>query len=159
MVARNFLEIDNNILFPRIDFAGEKSQITGMEFPLLNYICYIIAKIFGYRHWYGRLVNLVVSSFGLWFFYKLLFKYFIKQVAFYSTFILNASIWFQFSRKIIPDTFAMSMIIAGIYFGNNYLENKKHELINLFFYLVLFVLGVLAKLPSGYLLIVFAFFI
>jgi 4-amino-4-deoxy-L-arabinose transferase-like glycosyltransferase len=158
MVSRNFLEIDNNIFFPRIDIAGEKSGITGMEFPLLNYICYIISKIFGYQHWYGRLVNLIVSSFGLWFFYKLIIKYFTKQVAFYSTIILTVSIWFQFSRKIMPDTFAMSMIIACIYFGTNYLENKKKDRINLFFYFLLLLFGLLAKLPSGYLLIVFCFF-
>ena len=38
MVARNFLEVDSNILYPRINIAGEKSGITGMEFPLLNYL-------------------------------------------------------------------------------------------------------------------------
>ena len=34
MVARNFVEVDNNILYPRIDIAGEKTGITGMEFPI-----------------------------------------------------------------------------------------------------------------------------
>ncbi len=41
MVARNFLEIDANILYPRVDMAGDKSGITGTEFPLLNYIIYL----------------------------------------------------------------------------------------------------------------------
>lgn len=45
MVSRNFLEIDNNILYPRIDIAGEKTGITGMEFPLLNYTIYIVSKV------------------------------------------------------------------------------------------------------------------
>lgn len=160
MVSRNFLEIESNIFFPRIDIAGEKTGITGMEFPLLNYLIYILSKLFGYQHWYGRLINLVISSFGLWFFYKLLKKYFSEQVSFYSTIILTASIWFQFSRKIMPDTFAMSMIIACIYYGSNYLENKLHN--NDFIYLVsyfsLLILGVLSKLPTGYLLVLFAIF-
>lgn len=159
MVARNFLEVDNNIFFPRIDFAGEKSGITGMEFPLLNYLIYIISEIFGYQHWYGRLINLIVSSIGIWYFYRLTRKYFAENIAFYSSIILIVSIWFQFSRKIMPDTFAMSLIIACIYYGANYLEGKtkKGSVKNLLAYFVLMVLGVLSKLPSGYLLVVFCF--
>ncbi len=68
MPARNFLEVDANIFYPRIDIAGEKTGITGMEFPLLNYIIFLQAKIFGYAHWYGRLINLIVSSVRLFIF-------------------------------------------------------------------------------------------
>lgn len=160
MVSRNFLETDNNIFYPRIDIAGEKTGITGMEFPLLNYLHYLSSVLFGYQHWYGRLINLIFSSFGLWFFYKLLRKYFTEQHAFYSTIILAVSIWFQFSRKIMPDTFSMSMIIACIYYGSNYLESKLQEkqYLYLISYFLLLLLGTLTKLPSGYLLIVFAIY-
>lgn len=161
MVSRNFLEVDNNIFYPRIDIAGEKSGITGMEFPLLNYIIYIIAKIFGYQHWYGRLINLLISSIGLFYFYKLTIKYFTEQVAFSSTIVLAVSIWFQFSRKVMPDTFSMSLIIACIYYGSNYLENtlSKNNFLYLICYGVLMSLGVLSKLPSGFLLVVFVLFL
>jgi len=161
MVSRNFLEVDNNILYPRIDIAGEKTGITGMEFPLLNYSIYIVAKVFGYQHWYGRLINLFFSSFGLWFFYKLTRKYFTEQVAFYSTIILSVSIWFQFSRKIMPDTFSTSLIIASIYYGSNYLDItlRKYSLLHLTIYVLLMSLGVLSKLPSGFLLVIFAIFL
>ena len=159
MVARNFLEVDNNIFYPRVDFAGDKTGITGMEFPLLNYMIYGTAEIFGYQHWYGRLINLIASSFGLWFFYRLVSLFFKESVSFYATLVLSVSIWFQFSRKIMPDTFAMSLIIAGIYFGFKFLKSQNPKSIwkeaLAFFLLVL--LGVLAKLPSGYLLIVFVF--
>ncbi|MGI6478086.1 MAG: ArnT family glycosyltransferase [Salinivirgaceae bacterium] len=160
MVSRNFLEIDNNILYPRIDIAGEKTGITGMEFPLLNYTIYIVSKVFGYQHWFGRLINLLISSFGLWFFYRLIRKYFTEQVAFFSTIILAVSIWFQFSRKIMPDTFSMSMIIASIYFGSNYLDStiRKYSLMQLTIYTILMSLGILSKLPSGFLLVVFLIF-
>jgi 4-amino-4-deoxy-L-arabinose transferase-like glycosyltransferase len=159
MVARNFLEVDNNIFYPRVDFAGDKTGITGMEFPLLNYMIYGTAEIFGYQHWYGRLINLIASSFGLWFFYRLVSLFFKESVSFYATLVLSVSIWFQFSRKIMPDTFAMSLIIAGIYYGFKFLKSqnplvvKKEALL----YFLLILLGVLAKLPSGYLLIVFVF--
>lgn len=161
MVSRNYLEVDNNLFLPRVDIAGEKTGITGMEFPILNYSIYLAAELFGYQHWYGRLINLLISSLGLWFFFKLIRKYFTKQVAFNATIILAVSIWFQFSRKIMPDTFSMSLIIAAIYYGTNYLDNanRKNSLLYLIGYAILMLIGLLSKLPSGYLLIVFGFFI
>jgi hypothetical protein len=160
MVSRNYLEVDNTIFYPRIDIAGEKSGITGMEFPILNYVIYVVAEVFGYQHWYGRLINLLISSIGLLFFYKLTRKYFDEKIAFYSTIVLAVSIWFPFSRKIMPDTFSMSLIMMSIYFGSNYLDStfRKCHLINLLSYFLFLLLGVLSKLPSGYLLIVFGIF-
>jgi 4-amino-4-deoxy-L-arabinose transferase-like glycosyltransferase len=134
MVSRNFFETDNSIFFPRVDFAGEKTGITGMEFPLLNYMIYLLAKLFGYDHWYGRLINLIVSSFGLWFFFKLTQKYFNNKIAFYSTLVLAVSIWFQYSRKIMPDTFSMSFLTASLYYGSNYLDNMRSSIWNLILY-------------------------
>lgn len=161
MVARNFIEIDNNIFYPRIDIAGEKTGITGMEFPFLNYLIYLISLIFGFEHWYGRLINLIFSSFGLYFFYRLLKKYFTQETSFYATIILCVSIWFQFSRKIMPDTFSMSFMIAAFYFGSNYLdnENRKQNVFNLLIYSLLLCLGALTKLSSAYILPNFALFI
>ena len=161
MVARNFLEVDNNILYPRLDVAGAKTGITGMEFPLLNYLTYLFSEMFGYQHWYGRLINLIVSSIGLWYFFILVRKYFNPKTAFNATLILLFSIWFSYSRKIMPDTFSMSFILASIYYGSNYLDNKspKNSFYNLLLYIFLSTLGMLSKLPSAYLLALFILFI
>jgi len=157
MVARNFLEIDNNIFFPRIDIAGNKTGITGMEFPILNYLIYLLSEIFGYQHWYGRLINLVFSSIGLFYFFKLIKKYFTQSIAFNSTYILLFSLWFAYSRKIMPDTFSVSFIIISLYYGSNYLfsKTKFNSAKNLLIYGLFASLGMLSKLPSGYLLILF----
>jgi 4-amino-4-deoxy-L-arabinose transferase-like glycosyltransferase len=165
MVARNFFEVDNNILYPRIDVLGtdsgsSKTGITGMEFPIFNYLIYLSSELFGYQHWYGRLINLIFSTLGLWFFYQLIIKYFDRKVAFNATIILAVSVWFQFSRKIMPDTFAMSFILASLYYGTSYLENrhKRSNIVDLLAYSSLMLLGALSKLPSGYLFIVFLLF-
>lgn len=152
MVARNFIEVDANPFYPRIDFAGEKTGITGMEFPLLNYLIYLASAMFGYEHWYGRLINLIFSSVGLWFFYLLVRKYFLHPIAFNATLILAVSVWFSYSRKIMPDTFSMSLVLMGLYVGTNYLEATKNNWIQLLSYMLLLALGVLSKLPSGCLL-------
>ncbi len=161
MAARNFYEVDNNILYPRVDFAGEKTGITGMEFPFFNYLIYIFSYLFGYEHWYGRLINLIVSSFGIFYFCKLIKKYFKEQIAFNAAIILLSSIWFSYSRKIMPDTFAMSFLIASIYYGSNYFDEikKSKKYLNLFLYFLLTALASLSKISTAYLSIIFVFFV
>lgn len=159
MVTRNFYEGSANILYPRIDFAGEKTGITGMEFPILNYIDYWISELFGYQHWYGRLINLIVSSFGIWFFFRILKRYFTTETALHASLILLASIWFAYSRKIMPDTFATSLVIIGFYYAACYFEEQKRRWLNLSLFAVFTLLGVLAKLPTGFLLVLYVFFI
>ena len=160
MVARNFLEVDNNIFFPRIDIAGNKTGITGMEFPLFNYLIYLMSLVFGYAHWYGRLINLIVSSVGIFFFYKLVIKYFDPKIAFYAAWIVLFSIWFAYSRKIMPDTFSMSLIFIGMYYSSNYLDSPSNGFRwkNLILYTIFITLGILTKLPAGYLPAIFLLF-
>ena len=74
MVARNFYEGDDNIMYPRVDEAGAGTGIIGMEFPLLYHLHYRMASVFGYTHWYGRLINLIISSLGLWYFSRVLLR-------------------------------------------------------------------------------------
>jgi 4-amino-4-deoxy-L-arabinose transferase-like glycosyltransferase len=155
MVARNFLETDAAILYPRIDIAGEKTGITGMEFPILNYLIFLVSKLFGYAHWYGRLINLFVSTLGIFYFYKLIAKHFNQKLAFNAAFLLIFSVWFNYSRKIMPDTFSVSLVMMGIFYGSEYLTNKG-ALKNLGLFFLFVTAGILSKLPSAYLLVVFA---
>ena len=150
MIARNFLQIDNNILYPRIDVDGNGTGIMATEFPLYNYLIYLTAKIFGYAHWYGRLINLIVSSFGIFYFYKIVKRFFTEPLAFYSALILLSSLWFSFSRKSMPDTFCMSLVIIGLYHGLLYLYEKRF--ISLFLFFIFSLLGILCKIPALYLL-------
>ncbi len=155
MVARNFLEVDNNILYPRVDMAGTLTGITGMEFPLLNYLIYTMAKVFGYQHWYGRLIVLLVSSLGSWYFYKLVKSQFSEKVAFIAVFSLLFSLWLAYSRKIMPDTFATSLAIIGLYYGFDYLKSMKWTSLGLYF--VFGLVGLLSKLPVVFLFVYLIF--
>lgn len=155
MIARNFLETDANVFYPRVDTAGEKSGITGSEFPILNYLIYLISLIFGYQHWYGRLIVLIVSTVGSLYFYKSIKKFFDEPVAFNSTIILTTSYWFSYSRKIFPDCFSAALCLIALYFILEYLE--KGKIFNLILYLLLGSLGGLSKISSTLLLSVLVF--
>jgi len=153
MVARNFLETDANILYPRIDENNGQSGIIAMEFPLLNYLHYSISLIWGYTHWYGRLINLIISSLGLLYFYRIIsLAGFGERISFAATLFLASSIWFSFSRKMMPDTFSVSLMIIALYYSVIYLKICK--LYSLILYTGISSLGLLSKIPALTLLIV-----
>jgi 4-amino-4-deoxy-L-arabinose transferase-like glycosyltransferase len=157
MVARNFSETDSNILFPRIDIAGGQSGITSMEFPLMNYLMFLANDTFGMSHWYGRIINLIISTLGIWYFYKLIKKYFDHSTALYAAILLSSSLWFLFSRKSMPDTFAVSLLLAAFWHMSEFMEGPRNhriaDFLNLFLFVVFGTAGLLSKLPAGMVLL------
>lgn len=150
MVARNFYEVDNNIFFPRLDMAGDKTGITGTEFSTLNYLTYLLSLFFGFHDWFGRIINLVVSSFGIFYFYKLLRLKFDEQLSFLAAYLLIISNWLIYSRKAMPDTFSVSLIMISLYHAYAYFENYKWKNLLLYFFFALW--GVLSKIPAAFFL-------
>jgi hypothetical protein len=155
MVARNFYQLDNNILYPTLDETGEKRGVVAMEFPALPYSIYLVSTVFGYDHWYGRLINLIVVSFGLWYFFRLLKLWFTERLAFFSTVALAFSALFHLSRKVLPDPAALSLVIIGLWYGTQFLWSGGW--LNAMRYLLFAALGVLVKIPFGAYLIMLAF--
>lgn len=145
-IARNFFEIDANILYPRVDHAGNLSGIMGSEFPIMNYLVHWLYVLFDVDWWQGRLLNLVVSSIACYFFYKTIFLYIKKEIALTSTLFLIASLWFSHSRKFMPDVFSSSLVIIAIYFGWTFLKTKQNRSLIVYFILISF--GLLSKLPA-----------
>lgn len=146
MVSRNMLEVDVSLLYPRIDMDGDGTGIIGAEFPAYNYLIYLWYKLFGFNHWIGRLINLVISSIGIFYFYRIVRRLFSEDIAFSSAIILLISGWFGFSRKIMPDTLSVSLVLIGLYYAIRFLDSWKKPDILLF--AVFAGLGALIKMPS-----------
>lgn len=123
MIARNFYERNGNILYPTTDVCGDKTGITGCEFPLINYSIALMSHVFGYHDWFGRLLNVILSAIGVFFFYRTLREQFNRQVAFNASLIMLASIWFTYSRTNIPDTYAVSLCMIAIFFAIRFLRD------------------------------------
>ncbi|MFZ9576093.1 MAG: hypothetical protein ACO291_04280 [Bacteroidia bacterium] len=152
MVARNFYENECNVFKPCTDETQGKSGIIGMEFPALNALHYLVAKICFYQHWYGRIINLFISSLGLLFFYKLIvISGFTEQHARYAFFFLAVSIWFSFSRKMMPDTFCVSLMLIAIFMIFKYIHTNNVYYILAF--IALSTLAALSKIPAAMYLI------
>lgn len=151
-ISRNFYEHDANPLYPTVDVAGEKTGIVGSEPPILNYLIYLVSLVFGFGHWYGRLIVLITSSIGIFFFYRLIKKYFDEPSAFYAAVTLLVSYWFCCSRKTMPDPFAAALCLIALYYALSYLETGKVWQLLLFFVLAL--VGCLEKILAASILTV-----
>lgn len=154
MVTRNYVELGMDWLHPRIDMAGEKTGIVGAEFPLFNFLSFLVSKLFGYQHWHGRIVNLVVVMWGAYSFYCVLKSMLSERIADFSMVVLLCSSWFTFSRKIMPDTFSVSLVLVGLRYGFNFWNSGRWS--HWFFAVVAIALGVLSKIPAMSLLAIVA---
>ncbi|MEY4542447.1 MAG: hypothetical protein RL411_524 [Bacteroidota bacterium] len=147
MVSRNYYESGMDWLYPRIDIAGEKSGITGAEFPIMNFLIFLCFKAFGFAHWYGRLINLLMVVWGVFRFHKMTKVLFDERVANYAASSLMASVWFSISRKIMPDTFAVSLVIIGLSYWVQYCIEIRFK--DWILGVIFICLGVLSKIPSA----------
>lgn len=153
MVARNFLEIDNDIRYPRMDDTYGQSGIRDGDFPLLSYTHYLVSVVFGYTHWYGRLINLVVSTLGIWCFYLMVARFFNARVGLLASLVLLLSIWFAYSRTLSNDVFGVSLMMMGLYFGLSFF--REHKPWQLFISILLSGLGILSCLSASIFMMVY----
>jgi len=155
MVARNFFEGPFDLMHPKVDMAGDLSGVTGMEFPLLNALHAGCARLLGWSDWYGRLIVLIFSSFALWSLFSLLIRVIDRRWARDSVLILTTSLWFIYSRKIMPDAFSCSLVIIGTHLLVKSWEtgNRARKIIGSLLASCFIVLGLLSKLPAGILLL------
>ncbi len=149
MVSRNMLEISPNPFWPHIDHAIDRSDgLAACEFPVFNGLQFLAFKTFGYAKWYGRFINLCVSSLGLWFFFCLARRLLKNEAAALAAMLfLATSIWFNFSRRNMPDTFALSLALMAAEIGWRFLEKGGGWRLALFF--ALCTAGLLSKMPAA----------
>ena len=125
-VVRNFSAESANIFLPRIDMRSNFSGITGMEFPLYNYLVAGTNVVFGFTHWHGRVLSLLFAMSGLGMFYFLLNRRYGKGLANVATALMALSpLYFLFAKNIQPDMLMLALAIAALYFTQVYIDSKK----------------------------------
>jgi 4-amino-4-deoxy-L-arabinose transferase-like glycosyltransferase len=116
MVARNYFEGNTSFWYPMVDETSGGTGIIGMEFPLMYYIQGKLGVLFGFHVGIGRLLNVLISTLGLAYFFALVRRFASEKTAFYATLLLMVSCFFMYSRKVMPDTEALAVYLIGIYY-------------------------------------------
>jgi 4-amino-4-deoxy-L-arabinose transferase-like glycosyltransferase len=149
MSSRYYAEATNfDVLRPRTNIIDKKSNIIASEFPAFNLVHAGISKVFGYRHWYGRLINLLMSSLGIWCFYLFLLRFLKDEQAKTAAILLLSSIFFSFGRKLMPDVWSVSLVLTGMYLITEWIVRMNGAWWRLFGGMLAISLGVLSKLPA-----------
>jgi 4-amino-4-deoxy-L-arabinose transferase-like glycosyltransferase len=146
-VARNYAEVENNFFHPRTIVCDSRGGIFAQEFPLFNYSIFLLWKIFGEHNWCFRLFNLLVASVGLWAFAQTARRLTNARTALFATVMFGVSVAFMYARKGMPDVFAVSLALLGVYWGWRFLEEKKGQFLCLFG--IFAALGMLCKMPAA----------
>ncbi|MBL7829358.1 MAG: glycosyltransferase family 39 protein [Saprospiraceae bacterium] len=145
-VARNYEEVSPAFFEPRTVICDSRQGIIAQEFPFFNYCITILWKIFGTYDWVFRVFNLLVASFGLYFFSSLAKRFIGTPGNVFATIIFGVSVAFMYARKAMPDVFAVSLVIIGVEFGWRYMQSGKSKELALF--LLFSGLGMLSKMPA-----------
>lgn len=149
MVSRYYSEAESwDILRPRTDIIDKRSNIIASEFPAFNLVHAAISKMFGYRHWYGRLINLLLSTLGIWCFYLFLLRFLKDEQAKTAGLLLMSSLFFSFGRKLMPDVWSVSLTLIGNYLVTEWTIRHKGSLWFFIGGIFAISLGVLSKLPA-----------
>ncbi len=146
MIARNLNENGFDLLHPEVDMGGNGSGVIGAEFPLLNALIALVCRVLGPAHWYGRLIVLIVSSFGTMAFARVVRTIFGDRTALIATLLLLTSVWFQFSRKIMPDTFSVPLVLVALDQAVIFL--RKGDRRSLIAFSLFMALGAISKMPA-----------
>lgn len=149
-VARNYSEVDATFWEPKTVICDSREGILAQEFPVLNYLIFIFWTIFGEQNWVFRLLVLITSSLGLYYYYQIVNRIFNSKIALSSLIVFGVSVAFIYSRKAMPDVFSISLCLIAIEYG--YRFKDKPNLFNGIIFTSLLTLGLLSKMPAAVLL-------
>ncbi len=144
-MAKNFATEGMNILEPKIDRRDGTNGTTGSHFPLYEWLLGALIKMFGDFDFVSRIFSLVIFSFGMMAFYKVLIQLHFSE--FHSTIgallLLSIPEFYYHSINAMPDILAITLSFWSLYFWKKYFEFNQN---NAFFIAVLLgVLGALIK--------------
>jgi Dolichyl-phosphate-mannose-protein mannosyltransferase len=117
-IAYNFYTENWNFLKPRIDMRGAGDGVVGMELPVYNYTTALFFALLSYSHLWPRLLTVAGACLFLLGLHRLCqFTTGSVELAGLAIFLAATSpLFFFYSRKILPDVWALALGIHGFAF-------------------------------------------
>lgn len=147
-VARNFYEEDMNLFTPRVDSRGQHSGITGMEFPLTNYLIAFTYHIFGFNNISSRYLILAFSFIAIAFCF-LFFKE-IFQDKFYglsaALMLIFSPLFCYYSFAVLPEVPSLAFLLISLFYLHKWNQENKSKHFTLF--VIAFCLAGLIKISA-----------
>jgi len=124
-VARNFQEESANIFQPRVDRRFETNGVTGMQYPLYEWLLSFLFRLFGDGYWIHRLFSLLISITGIYFSYLFISRISNDKLigAISASCVLWSPEFFYHSVNALPDILALSLSFMSLYFFSGWMKN------------------------------------
>jgi len=116
-IARNFAQLQYNVLFPQTDYDGPPPNYVELELQIVPFLAATLYKLFGVHEIFGRLISLafgiatipLIALFARW-----LFRSAVAGVAAAAAFAVFPGAWY-YSHTFMPDTAMVFFTTAAIY--------------------------------------------
>ena len=121
-IALNYYQESANFFEPRVMENRGFEGVTGLEFPMTQYIVAALYKVFGFHHFIYRLVMGVFAFMACFFAFQIT-RFFVKKLL---TRILLITIWYAspiftfYAFGFLPDIPALAFVMMGWYFFIRY---------------------------------------
>lgn len=116
--AKLFSEESLNIFLPHTHNIANGTGITGMEFPIINWLVGILYRLFGFQEIYYRLLMFIFYAVSIFFAFKMTLQFtnnnFSHSLLAVLIFSLSPVLCF-YSANFIPDIASMALAIGGWY--------------------------------------------
>jgi len=113
-VAKNFYTETLAIWLPRVDKRWEFSGVTGMHFPLYEWILALLYKVFGFSHAVHRWFSFLITCIAFFSVYQCFIKFGdIKARIIAIAFLFNPLI-FYYGFSALPDILSIAMMFSAI---------------------------------------------
>jgi 4-amino-4-deoxy-L-arabinose transferase-like glycosyltransferase len=133
-VARNYYEEDMNLFTPRVDSRGQHTGITGMEFPLTNYLIAITYHIFGFNNISSRYLILAFSFVAIAFCF-LFFKEMFKD-KFYglcaALLMIFSPLFCYYSFAVLPEVPSLAFLLISLFYLHKWDQENKNKYFTMF---------------------------
>lgn len=133
-VALNYHENEMNFFKPMVqkDISGD--GVTGLEFPIVYYTAAVLYKMFGFNDYYIRIINLILFTIGITFFYLLVLR-FIKNIILalgIVSAVICSTVLLFYTANFMPDVPSFILGMSAWYFFFEYLRSDKKKHLNWF---------------------------
>ncbi len=116
-IARNFAQLQYNILFPQTDYNGPPPNYVELELQIVPFLAATFYKLFGVHEVFGRLISLafgvatipVLALFGRW-----IFRSDLAGIAAAALFAVLPGAWY-YSHTFMPDTAMVFFTTCALY--------------------------------------------
>jgi 4-amino-4-deoxy-L-arabinose transferase-like glycosyltransferase len=125
-VMLNYYQEDANFLYPRCNQRGATSGITGMEFPLYNYLGATAYFVFGPHHILPRLLTAAGGIVALLFLFGAVRRLIGEGEAVGATAAMALSpLFFFYSSKIMPDVWMLMFLLGAVFWFVRFTEENS----------------------------------